>query len=86
MSMTKAFARQYAKDGILVNCVAPGSVRTRLITDLPQESQDLTIAGVPLGRLSEPDEIARVIAFLASAACTYMTGAAVDVNGGAVMP
>jgi 3-oxoacyl-[acyl-carrier protein] reductase len=86
VSMTKSFARQLADDGILVNCVAPGSINTRLMAEITPEALDMTLGGVPLRRLSEPAEIARVIAFLASDAASYMTGATVDVNGGAVMP
>ena len=54
ISMTKSFARMYAKDNILVNAVAPGSVNTRMMTDLPAEALAFTLDGVPLGRLSEP--------------------------------
>jgi len=86
MSMTKAFARHFAPDNILVNCIAPGTVNTRLMTNLPQASLDTAVSQVPLKRLAEPAEIAQVIAFLASDAASYMTGAIVDVNGGAVMP
>jgi 3-oxoacyl-[acyl-carrier protein] reductase len=86
MSMTKAFARHFAPDGILVNCIAPGSVNTRLMANLPQASLENAIAGVPLKRLADPAEIAQVIVFLASDGASYMTGATVDVNGGAVMP
>ena len=86
MSMTKAFARHFAPDNILVNCVAPGTVNTRLMTNLPPASLDNAVSGVPLKRLSDPVEIARVIAFLASDAASYMTGATLDVNGGAIMP
>lgn len=86
MSMTKAFARHFAPDGILVNCIAPGSVNTRLMANLPPESLANAISGVPLKRLADPAEIAQVIVFLASDRNTYMTGATVDVNGGAVMP
>jgi len=86
MSMTKAFARHFAPDNILVNCIAPGTVNTRLMTNLPQASLDVAVSGVPLKRLADPAEIARVIVFLASDAASYMTGATLDVNGGAIMP
>ncbi len=86
MSLTKAFARQFARAGILVNCVAPGSVDTRLMRNIPAAALDATLNQVPLARLSQPDEVAAVILFLASDAASYMTGATVDVNGGAVMP
>jgi 3-oxoacyl-[acyl-carrier protein] reductase len=86
MSMTKAFARHFAPYNILVNCVAPGTVNTRLMTNLPQASLDSAVSGVPLKRLADAAEVARVIAFLASDAASYMTGATLDVNGGALMP
>jgi 3-oxoacyl-[acyl-carrier protein] reductase len=86
MSMTKAFARHFAPDNILVNCIAPGTVNTRLMTNLPPASLDVAVDGVPLKRLADPAEIAQVIVFLASDAASYMTGAILDVNGGAVMP
>ena len=86
MSMTKAFARHFAPDNIIVNCIAPGTVNTRLMANLPQASLDAAVSQVPLKRLAEPSEIAKVIVFLASDLASYMTGAIVDVNGGAVMP
>jgi 3-oxoacyl-[acyl-carrier protein] reductase len=86
MSMTKAFARHFAPDGILVNCIAPGTVNTRLMTNLPEASLETAVSQVPLKRLGDTAEIAQVIVFLASEGASYMTGAIVDVNGGAVMP
>jgi 3-oxoacyl-[acyl-carrier protein] reductase len=86
MSMTKAFARHYAPYNVTVTCVAPGSVDTRLMSNLSPESLQATIEGVPLKRLADPVEVARVIAFLASEGSSYMTGAILDVNGGALMP
>ncbi len=86
MSMTKAFARHFAPFNILVNCVAPGTVDTRLMRDMPDAWLQASINNVPLKRLADPAEIAEVIVFLASEHQTYMTGAIVDVNGGAVMP
>lgn len=86
MSMTKAFARHFAPHHILVNCLAPGTVNTRLMTNLPKESLEAAISQVPLKRLADPAEIAQVVVFLASDKASYMTGATVDVNGGAIMP
>jgi NAD(P)-dependent dehydrogenase (short-subunit alcohol dehydrogenase family) len=86
MSMTKAFARHFAPYGIIVNCIAPGSVNTRLMQNLPAASLEAAVQDVPLKRLADPAEIARVISFLASDNASYMTGATVDVNGGAIMP
>ena len=86
ISMTKGFARHHAPDGILVNAVAPGAVDTRLIRMLPPEDQQATVDVIPLQRLADPREIARVVLFLASDANTYITGATTDINGGSFMP
>ena len=86
IAMTKAFARHFAPHNVLVNCVAPGTVNTRLMANLSQESLEASINQVPLKRLADPAEIAQVIVFLASEGASYMTGAIVDVNGGALMP
>src|SRR5262245_59451286 len=72
MSMTKAFARHFAPYGILVNCIAPGSVNTRLMQNLPPASLAAAVDQVPLKRLADPAEIAQVIVFLASEHSTYM--------------
>lgn len=85
VAMTKSFARHYAPYNILVNSVAPGAVHTRLMENMTAEAQRRVIEQVPLKRLSDPAEIARVIAFLSSDAVSWMTGATVDVNGGSVM-
>ena len=86
MSMTKAFARHFAPFNILVNCIAPGTVNTRLMTNLPEQSLESAVGGVPLKRLADAAEVSQVIVFLASEGASYMTGAIVDVNGGALMP
>lgn len=85
VSMTKAFARHYAPDGILVNGVAPGSVKTRLLDSLSPTAFQATIDGTAVKRLADPSEIASVIVFLASDGASYLTGVTVDVNGGALM-
>ncbi|MBC8163191.1 MAG: SDR family oxidoreductase [Roseiflexaceae bacterium] len=85
MSMTKAFARHFAPHNILVNCVAPGSVNTRLMENLSEAALQATIDQVALKRLADPAEVARVIAFLASDEASYVTGITMDVNGGALM-
>ena len=85
MAMTKAFARHFAPYNILVNCVAPGGMETRLMENLSAASLQSTIDGIPLRRLADPSEVARVVAFFASDGPTFVTGATVDANGGALM-
>lgn len=87
VSMTKAFARHFAPHGILVNSVAPGSVDTRMMHEgVTEEARQAQVDASPLKRLSAPEEQAEVVAFLASEANTYVTGATLDANGGALMP
>ena len=83
---SKSVAREVAADGIVVNCVAPGCVETDLITSLPPEKVAALCEQIPLKRLAKPQEIAAVVAFLASDEAGYMTGATVDVTGGWHMP
>jgi 3-oxoacyl-[acyl-carrier protein] reductase len=85
MSMTKAFARHFAPYNILVNCVAPGSVNTRLMENLSEAALQATIDQVALKRLADPADVARAIAFLASDGASYVTGITMDINGGALM-
>jgi NAD(P)-dependent dehydrogenase (short-subunit alcohol dehydrogenase family) len=86
-NLTKTLARSLAGDGILVNSVAPGAMRTRMILDeTPPDVLEAVARDIPLGRLAEPREVAEVVAFLASDANTYVTGATFDANGGMVMP
>jgi NAD(P)-dependent dehydrogenase (short-subunit alcohol dehydrogenase family) len=86
-NLTKTLARSLAPDGVLVNSVAPGAMRTRMILDeTPADVLRAVERDIPIGRLAEPAEVARVVAFLASDLNGYVTGAMYDVNGGVAMP
>jgi 3-oxoacyl-[acyl-carrier protein] reductase len=85
ISLMKNFARNYAKDGITANAVAPGAVKGFMTDHLTPEQWTATLALVPIGRPAEPREIANVVGFLASDAASYINGATIDVNGGWVM-
>jgi NAD(P)-dependent dehydrogenase (short-subunit alcohol dehydrogenase family) len=80
--MTRQLAHELAP-GIRVNAVAPGVVRTRLAGML-LEDEDMTARIHPLGRVGEPDEVARLIVYLASDAASWMTGTVVPIDGGVV--
>jgi NAD(P)-dependent dehydrogenase (short-subunit alcohol dehydrogenase family) len=88
VGLTRSLALDYAPFGIRVNCVAPGFVRTRLVQESIERSEDqhaaeqAMVAGVALGRIGEPAEIARVVRFLASEEASYVTGASLLVDGG----
>lgn len=83
VGMTRALATDLASDGILVNAVSPGFVATDMTRrSLTEDQLARLTAEVPLGRLARPEEIAEVVAFLASPACTFMTGQNLVVDGG----
>ena len=79
-ALVKWLARQAGPHGVLVNGVAPASVATSLMADQPVD-----LARIPLGRMAQTDEVAWPIAFLCSAAASYISGAVIDVNGGVYM-
>lgn len=83
IALTRQLAHELAPEGIRVNCACPGLVSTGIIRRNVTDDQQASLASrIPLSRLAEPEEVASVICFLASAAASYMTGAIVDVNGG----
>lgn len=82
--LTKSLARELAKDQIRVNAVAPGVTRTDMVAALPQEMVARISAGIPLGRVGEPEEVANVFLFLASNMASYVTGAIISVDGAAM--
>jgi len=85
ISMTRAVAREVAREGINVNAVAPGMVMTEMVARVWEQRKETYLARIPLGRISQPEEIARVVLFLASDAASYVTGATVDASGGLLM-
>lgn len=82
VALTKALGKEVAGTGVLVNCVAPAAVRTPFFDAIPQAHRDAVLAKIPLGRFGEPEEIARLVLFLCSQACSFSTGAVWDASGG----
>ena len=82
---TKALAQEVAKDDITVNTISPGYVETDMIMAIPEEIREKILAEIPMGRFAEPEEIARVVAFLADEKNGYITGANIAINGGHYM-
>ncbi len=79
IAATKSLAKEVARKGILVNAVSPGLIRTEMTENFP--IKDLRSL-IPQGRLGEPEEVARVVAFLTSDAASYVNGTVMQVNGG----
>lgn len=82
--LTRSLARELAKDHIRVNAVAPGVTRTDMVAALPQELVDRISAGIPLGRVGEPLDIAMAFLYLASDLASYVTGDILHVDGAAM--
>ena len=85
VSFTIALARETARQGIRVNGLAPGLVRTEMVAETWEKRKDKYLERIPLYRIAEPEEIANVAIFLASDAASYITGATIDVSGGMIM-
>ena len=83
IGLTKSVAKECGQDGVTVNAVLPGLTRTSTIENfMNKRYKDDIIAQTPLGRIAEPEEVARVIAFLASDEASFITGIALPVSGG----
>jgi len=82
---SRALAREVGSRGITVNSVAPGFIDTDMTRELPEGQRDALLTQIPLGRLGQAEEIAKVVGFLASDGAGYVTGATIPVNGGMYM-
>lgn len=85
IGLTKTAAREYASRGVTVNAVAPGFIDTDMTANLPEKVKAAMLASIPLGRAGQPEDVALVVAFLASDAAAYLTGQVLHVSGGMVM-
>lgn len=81
-AMTKTASREFGKFGIRVNCILPGFINTPMTEDVPQKVKDIMTLQCPLRRFGNPEEVAEVIAFLASDKSSYVNGASIEVTGG----
>lgn len=82
VSLTKTYGRELAKTGVTVNCVAPSGIDTGMLRALDKDYLDAVIRAHALSRLAKPDEVAAMIAWVASEECSYTTGAVFDCSGG----
>lgn len=82
IGLTKALAKEVATRGILVNAVAPALIGTELLDQMTEGTVDLLLTKIPMGRVGTPEEVAALVAWLASDECSFSTGAVYDLSGG----
>ncbi|SMX45406.1 beta-ketoacyl-ACP reductase [Actibacterium lipolyticum] len=82
LGFTKALAQEGARAGITVNAICPGYIGTDMVMAVPEKVRDAIISQIPVGRLGEPEEIARCVVFLASDDAGFITGSTITANGG----
>jgi NAD(P)-dependent dehydrogenase (short-subunit alcohol dehydrogenase family) len=82
IALTKSLAKELASTGVLVNCVTPAAAKTELFAQMKQEHIDYMLSKIPMNRFVEVDEIAALVAWLASEECSFSTGAVFDISGG----
>lgn len=85
IGLTKATARELATRGITVNAVAPGFIASDMTEVLSDDVKETLLAGIPLGQLGKPDDVAAAVTFLASDRAGYITGQVLNIDGGMVM-
>ena len=85
LGFSKNLAREVSQYGITTNCVCPGLINTEIWKSMPKEQADAVIAGIPMGRPGETQEVANAIVFLTSKEASYITGEEIDINGGSHM-
>jgi len=85
IGLTKTTAKEFASRGITCNAVAPGIIVSKMTDVLPEEVKKKYLENIPLGRFGTPEDVAGVVAFLASDDAAYVTGQVIDIDGGLVM-
>lgn len=85
VSLTVSMAREMAQYGITVNAVALGMVRTDMVGSAIEKNEDYYLKRIPIGRLAEPEDIAKIVLFMVSDPASYITGATIDATGGMLM-
>jgi NAD(P)-dependent dehydrogenase (short-subunit alcohol dehydrogenase family) len=82
IALTKSLGKELARTGVLVNCVTPAAAKTAIFAQMTQQHIDFMLSKIPMGRFVTVDEIAALVAWLASEDCAFSTGAVFDISGG----
>ena len=82
IGFTKSLAKEVALQNIMVNCIAPTVIATRIADSLGDEQREILLSKIPMGRFGKPSEVAALVKFLVSEECTFSTGQCYDISGG----
>ena len=82
IGFTKSLAKEVALQNIMVNCIAPTVIATRIADSLGEEQREMLLSKIPMGRFGKPSEVAALVKFLVSEECTFSTGQCYDISGG----
>src|SRR5262249_5702925 len=82
ISLTQSRAKETAGNGVIVNCITPAAVKTAMFDQMSQAHIDYMLARIPMGRFGQVEELAALVAWLASEDCSFSTGAVFDISGG----
>lgn len=82
ISLTKSLAQEYGSRNILINAIAPGFIKTEMTKKLPEKIQDSILQRISLKRFGDPQDVAKLVAFLSSGNADYITGSVINLNGG----
>jgi ABC-type cobalamin/Fe3+-siderophores transport system ATPase subunit len=82
IGFVKGVAKEVAPDGITINCLAPAVISTPMNANTSDETLKYMISRIPMGRVGQPEEVAEIVAFMASKACSFTTGFTFDASGG----
>lgn len=85
IGLTKSVAKELAARNVLVNAIAPGFIETAMTEKLPEKIRESLLKLIPLGKLGQPEDVAKVVLFLSSEKSNYITGQVINVDGGMVM-
>ena len=82
IAFTKALAKEVAQQNIMVNCIAPALIETRMSEIMGREQREFLLSKIPMGRFGKPSEVAALVKFLVSDECSFSTGQCYDISGG----
>jgi 3-oxoacyl-[acyl-carrier protein] reductase len=82
IGLTKSLGKETAKTGIRANCITPAAVKTPMFDQMTQQHIDFMLSKIPMGRFGQIEEIAAMVAWMASEECSFTTGSVFDLSGG----